>query len=341
MRCCWAGLLGLAFAFPAGAQSLELNIDPQLAAAVGLDVADVESQMGGAVDEALQLVDQEDFLNSMANANALAGRGLGVDYATNPKKFVIGGGAGSALHGGGVGFSRGTDTLPQQGFAFQAALMAGLNLGVLTPGDKSALDRVMIYANGMAFSSGANKPLSGTMYNVGAHLQVKLIGSPGAKGPVEWGGIDFTSGFERNSYGLLLKQGLPIAAPLDGAELTWDATGSYDLRTTTDAVPLELSTNVRIFVATVYVGGAADVILDGTANSAAELSGPITVAAQGENADLGTAKLTLDAAGVSETLIPRAFVGAQLNVLMIKAYGHLNIGFNNSVGGHIGARIAM
>lgn len=56
---------------------------------------------------------------------------------------------------------------------------------------------------------------------------------------------------------------------------------------------------------------------------------------------MGTGSLALSAGQPFEDVVPRLFLGAQLNVLMLKAYGHLNLASDGSVGGHVGARIAL
>jgi hypothetical protein len=49
----------------------------------------------------------------------------------------------------------------------------------------------------------------------------------------------------------------------------------------------------------------------------------------------------LDGLGIADELTPRVFGGVQVGLAVLKLYGHLNIGLNNSVGGHVGARIAL
>lgn len=178
------------------------------------------------------------------------------------------------------------------------------------------------------------------MYNVGVHAQVKIVPEMG-NAVVEWGGFDLTSGWERAQYRLELTQAVPIDAPLQGnVEATWTADGVYTIVSTTDAIPVELSTNLRLAVVTLFLGGGVDVNTS-TATSEAALSGPIDATVAGRTESLGTATLTVGYDGVGDPVVPRGFGGVQLNLAIFKIYGQLNAGGNGSVGGHLGARVAM
>ncbi len=322
------------------AQNVVFDLDQERAAQLGLDTADLEAQLGGAIDDQLNLTDPSTYLAHYANAAAMSTKGMGVDYASNPKKFSAGLSIGSAVSGVPISFSRGPENLPEGGYAFMAALHAGVNLGLLTPtSDKDVLDHVRIYVSGLGFEPPASREFQASMYNVGGHLQIKLFGLlDGA--PVEWGGIDLTGGYERSWYKLGLSQELPITQDVDPATVTWTATGAYDIEATADTIPLELSTNLRVLVVSGYVGGGVDLVT-GSARSEASLSGPISATAQGVTEDLGTASVSLGGLGEADVQVPRIFVGAQANILVLKIYGQLNIGLNETYGGFVGARVAM
>lgn len=330
--------LGLFVAPAAFAQDITFDVDEAKAQQFGIDVAQVEAELEGQASEALNLVDPEAFMDSMAAAGAIATKGMGVDYASNPQKFVFGGSLGAATQSAGFRFGRGDTALPQSGFATMVTFMGGLNLGIASK-KKSPARRFLVYVNGMLLDMPSDREFGGSMYNVGAHLQVKLVKGPNAK-VTEWGGIDLTTGFERTQYALDLARDLPITAPVGEADLTWTATGQFDLTTTVDAIPIELSTNVRVLVVSAYVGGAVDVNTS-SSTSTAGLTGPISAKLRGQEEDIGSASLDVSFAGASAPVVPRGFVGAQVNVLMFKVYGHLNGGLDGSLGGHVGARVAM
>ena len=210
------------------------------------------------------------------------------------------------------------------------------------------MDRFRLYVNGLTMRLPSDRQFGGQMANAGAHLQIKLVeGNPDAKA-VEWGGLDLTSGFEYSAYSFDLRQDdLPIEAPMGGnGNVTWTANGKYNINSDVLAVPVELSTNLRVFVVTVYLGGAYDYNM-GTGDSRAELSGPIDgqlLAPDGSTVDgeLGTASISATAKGSAVPHVGRIFVGTQANILMVKIFAHLNaVPQNGAVGGHIGARVAL
>jgi hypothetical protein len=178
------------------------------------------------------------------------------------------------------------------------------------------------------------------MYNVGAHLQLSL-GGPVELSPLfEWGGIAITSGYELSSYKLSLAQELPLEQEIDGAQVKWTANGTYDLGATASTIPVELSTNLRIALVTPYVGGGFDFnVADAASN--ASLSGPIDASAAGVTERLGSAAVTIAGAGAADPQVGRVFGGVQLNLSVLKIYGQLNYGLNQTYGAFVGTRVAM
>ena len=112
------------------AQQVTVTVDPEVAQQVGIDPTEVQQQVSERISGAFRLPDQTEFLRQMADANAMASKGMGVDYATNPQRFVVGASFGSAVNGVGATFLRGTDTLPEGGFSVQLSAMGALNLGL-------------------------------------------------------------------------------------------------------------------------------------------------------------------------------------------------------------------
>lgn len=317
------------------AQQVTVVIDPDLAAKYGIDAEAVRTEAATMVNDQLRLPSQQTFLEEMAAANAMSSKGMGVDYASNPQRFVVGGSFGSSVNGVGASFLRGDGTLPNGGFAVQLSMMAGLNLGFASP-DDSFLRRFVLTANGMALK-GASGPFDASMNNFGAHLQLKLVRPP-HKGVVEWGGLDLTAGYEMSHYHMILTKTLPLNA----SELTWAATGTFQVDTTSSTVPLELSTNLRLLVFTAFGGVGMDLRGVSSATTDLRLGGPLTVAVQGKKEELGTIDASLQSSGEASSYAPRVFGGVQINILPVKIYGQVNWGLlENSFGGHLGLRVAL
>lgn len=336
-RSIWAAL-ALFSASSAYAQStVDLQFDEATASKLGIDTVEAENEIRTVLDEQLRAYDVSGFLTSMADAGGIAGKGIGVDYATNPTQFVGGISLGTGANASGLTFGRGETLLPEAGFALQASIMGGINLGVLSKSEEPTfLDRIVVTAHGLGFN-GAQREFRGSMYNFGGHVQVKVINKTGV-GLFEWGGIDVTSGFERVRYKLELSRPLPLSTSLeDGTELGWDATGTYSISVTDDSIPLELSTNLRISVVSLFFGGAGD-WHTGSALAMANLDGPVT----GSNGEqVGSARLTISADQAATPFSYRFFTGLQVNVLPVKVYAQINVASTQSAGAHAGIRFAM
>ncbi len=329
-------MLLLALLSPALAASPTVTVTVSVpnAQQLGLDEAEISSAMSEAFSSQLNDVDLKSYMDQMANANVLSAKGLGVDYASNMQRFAIGGGFGTAVNGAGFAFTSGGG-LPETGFALQVGAMAGLNLGFLSP-KESALRRFKIYLNGMTAKT-KRDPFDATFLNYGAHLQIQMVKGGDKTAGVRWGGLDVTSGYEFSSYSLALNQPLPV----DSGELSWDAEGTMVLSATAQSIPLELSTNLHIFVVTAFVGGGADYNLAGDSLASIGLGGDLSATYNGQTEDIGTASASISQEGVANTFTPRVFAGAQADIFMVKIYGQLNVTLDKSVGGHLGARVVF
>jgi hypothetical protein len=329
----------------AHAQTVNVDIDQEQADKFGLNAGDLERDLNTLLEERLNLADPDSYIAKFANAAAMSTKGLGVDYASNPKKFVVGGSIGPAVSGVPFSLDRAADKLPDGGYAFMASGLAGVNLGVFTPGKKGPLNHLMVYVSGFYLNPPGDRQFDAEVTNFGAHAQLKL-GGPVKAGPIaEWGGIDLTAGYEISSYKLSLGSAWPISTDIDPATVTWKASGTYDIGAKASTIPLEISTNLKITVITGYLGGGFD-LMTSSATSTASLSGPVSATAPDGSGGtiretLGTAGASLDGAGVGDPQAARIFGGAQVNASVLKVYGQLNLGFNRTYGAHVGVRIAL
>jgi hypothetical protein len=333
-------LLALLALSPAAlAQQIIIELDPQLARQLGLDEARLEYDLDGALDEKLHVSEVQDFLVEMANANTQSTKGMGVDYASNPQRFVLGGSLGTAINGDGAHFGKGTDDIPTGGFAFQATAMVGLNLGAFSAAD-AWLRRFVLYLNGMDLTT-HDGSVDADLVNYAIHLQTKLL--RGGQGTfLQWGGVDLTTGWDYSEYVLTLTEPLEVRAE----PMVWDATGTLVLTSQARSVPIEVSSNLRFTVLSAYAGLAVDVNQGARAEADVDLSGPVKVEVDGKVHTLGAAGVAMQVDGGGAATLPRAFLGAQLNLLPLKAYGHLNLAYDGSngrfgFGGHLGLRLAI
>lgn len=332
--------LGLILAPSAGwAQTISFNLEDDVASDLGIDATALEEDLTELIGEDLKLLDASEYLAEMAHATQLSLKGMGVDYASNPGTFVVGAAVGSASAGGASSLTRGGSLLPQGGFGAQLVLMGGLNLGQLAPGDEGLLNNLVIYANGMSMVPPSSYPFTGRLSNGGFHLQAKL-GGP-VRGPfAEWGGIDLTTGYEFSTYTLTLDQALPIGDEIGPLDVLWDASGSYTLSATSHSMPIEVSTNFRVTVLSLYGGLGID-LNDTSAVSLAGLAGPVVGTLRDKDHELGTGEVSFTDSGYGDGYTSRFFFGTQINISLLKIYGHVNFGTEDSFGGHLGMRVAM
>jgi len=317
------------------AQQVTVNIDPQLAEQYGIDVAGLDDEMSGAITNDLNLGDQSNYLRSMARAAAISTKGMGVDYGSAPDAFILGGSLGTGVNAAGVQLGRGKQDLPEAGFSFQVAGMAGLNLGAFN--HDGFLNRFVLSANGMALNTRGDV-FDGKLENFGVYLQCRLIEPMGVG--LSWGGLALTSGYALTNYSMKLKSGLPVTAPVADLDVTWNATGAYEIASNTTAIPIELSTSLQVLLFTLYGGVGMD-INTAAATSEISLGGDLVaeVPSAGQQ-QLGSALVSLSDVGKDTGEVPRIFLGLQANLLMLKLYGHLNVAFDQSFGGHFGVRLA-
>jgi hypothetical protein len=329
----------LSLLLAASALAVDITVDvtlPQEAEQAGLDADALGAELTRAIGDELRVADFGAYMDQMADANVLSAKGMGVDYGSDMQRFAFGGAFGTAVNGAGALLDGGTAKgLPETGFALQIGAMAGVNLGVLS-GPDSVLRRVKLYVNGMSARTDRS-PFTATFLNYGAHAQIKLVKGGDKTDGVRWGGLDVTGGYEHSAYVLELNEALPVEADV----LSWDATGTYRLSAEATSVPVEVSTNLHVFVATAFGGVAYDHNLSGGATSTVEVRGPVRFAYQGRVQDVGSASVTVRETGAVSPSAVRAFVGLQADVLFVKLYGQLNVTTDRSVGGHVGVRAVM
>lgn len=321
-----SGLTALLAPAPAAAGSsatatIELNSGgADLAARLGLDPEALEAKLAEGIAGALGIEEVGAFLGAFARATSFSNRGLGVDYASNSERAVIGLGVNLAVAADLSG------ELPSVGAAANATLMAGMNLR------RWGHPELTVFGNGFARSASTDH-LHGRIASVGGHVQYKLFTPTRglARLLVQWGGLDLTTGVEvaRWSYGL--RGDVSTAFDLHGAggstaAIEAAAAGNIDLSATTVTVPLEVTTNLRLlYVASLYLGLGLDAQL-GAARLDLGLSGSLA-----EVRPDGTAETI---AGVAVTgagdrgparVGYHALVGVQANLWRLKLFAQATL----------------
>jgi hypothetical protein len=154
---------------------------------------------------------------------------------------------------------------------------------------------------------------------------------------MRWGGYDFTAGYEYSRYSMSLEQ--PLQFTQGG--VTWDAKGSFEITGTGSSIPLELSTNLKLTAVGAFCGAALDINTGSGASSVGSLGGDVIAKREGVEATIGEAVLLMDTQGGADPVVPRFFGGFQFHIAVVKLYGHVNVGLDESFGAHTGLRVAM
>jgi hypothetical protein len=326
--------------------------DP-LITALGIDTALLEERLEAEVAAAFNVLEPDEYLRALADAQAFSNSGLGIDYASNPTLFTAGIAAKFAVATGDEGLGEYYEDRPVGGVAPNISLMAGLNLGLV------GFDWLTLYGN--YFAQGQKmEQLDGYLQNFGFHAQVKFFRPEGdaAEYLFQWGGFDLSTGYEWSRLKVELTERLdttmPLAGdatdPVTGEPINTDAVfagiGTFNITTTASNIPFELTTNFRLlYFATLFFGVGYDVHL-GSGEMEIDLSGDVTATnpLDGSEVNLGTASVTVTEEGKPSAGVFRLIAGLQLNISVVKVFVQANIaptGTNNATAVAAGAGVRV
>lgn len=345
------GVLGLLLGTSAlTAGPISINITDPTLSSLGAGQA-----LENEINSEFKVPQMGDFLKSMANAQAIANKGLGVSYATEHSLFVAGGnfGLGTSFVDT-SSFSLSTSGgLPAIGVGVQASGMLGISLSKLPMPALGPIDpkRLTLFINYFGISNDSIvKSLTIKANTFGMHAQYRIIEAKnlGGIGILNWGGLAFTTGFDVSTNSLTYKVGQSLSTDVSGSTVTWTPNSSSNLTLEANSftIPLELSTSVRVLYILSLFGGAGIDLNMGKSTISANLNGTISSTGTVNNPNAGTASLV-----ISESQNPsfghlRFFSGVQFNIVPLKntnllsVYAQGNISLGGHYGAHAGVRIA-
>ena len=302
-------------------------------------------------------VNQTLFLESMANAGALANKGLGVDYASHIDYFIIGAEGGIAATEGDASSFKSETTLPPVGLAFQAGINIGFRPSLFIGKQGNILDNSLFYLRGLTINVSDIKELDLTFSNFGAYWQYDFDYEKSilAAWLLKWGGIRLTSGLEYSRLNLLYSTTMNLSeddiSTVDAGgtpvslQANFDAVGNIGARITNFSIPFEASTSIRIlYFLSFFIGGGLDFNF-GSANTIANLQGDIifignSPAAANQTVASATGNLNLSETGKRPTFITsKYFLGWQINIWFIKLYFKQYYASNNTEGMSLGIKL--
>jgi hypothetical protein len=300
------------------------DLGTQLAGDLGLELPAFIAQTEGRIDELYRLSRTNELLRTFANVAAFAQRGLGVDYDPDPGDRMFGI-VGAGFQGD---LSIGSDS-EFAGASINASAMVGINLA------RWGLPRWTVFANGFYLATTV-RALEGSLLTAGAHVSYRLLlPSPRQVGAnVRWTGLTVTTGLEHGQWNVgaaqALETNVKVTGTVDGASkdksIHLSSTGVLEVRTSTLAIPVELTTGVRLLgVVTPYLGVGAS-LATGSSDLDLDLTSTLTINA--DRLPIGEARITGSDRATPDPLAVHALAGLQLHTrhARIAAQGTLTEG---------------
>lgn len=300
----------------------------------------------------------ERLMEGMANSSVMAGKGIGTDYASNMKVFLVGAGVGA----GADLYKDKQSKSDLSGVGVAPGLIIGANLGFMDSARFLGMDtnRLNLFVNFMSYSLNrqiekeADKESSAKldMMAMGVHFRYDWIQGAGSKW-LGWGGVKFNFGYEFN------KTDITFNAKIKETVNTTDSNGNVingtingnpfaQINSATHSIPIALSTDIQLlYFLTLYTGIGADYNF-GKATGKGDLNAgtsPITCTNAGVGACTGGTTIqvkpdaNINATGEVNPFLFRGFAGVQFNLPFIRVFGQVDKAFGNDlIGATAGVR---
>jgi hypothetical protein len=295
------------------------------------------------------------IMKGMANASTLASSGANSDYSSNLETYLIGASMTAAAD---LDKKNGTKS-DVSGVGVAPSLLVGGNLSRLGASHFAGLDtkRLNAYVNYMEF--GYNQNLTGNLgYDSQATVSSKSIGfkfqylwKPGKEYRyATWGGLKLHWGYQYNESEFTFDRELNEVVSLFNGQQNFNGrlTGrpKFNINVRTHSIPLEISTDIRVFKFLSFFGGTGVNFNLGKATGSGKADIAATplictdggaVCGGGRNLQMQV-KAVADAEDRVDPVTARAFLGAQINLPHVQLYGQLD----NSLGTQIyGASVGL
>lgn len=283
-----------------------------LAAQIGASVDDLIADAEARIDALFELQQLPRLLRAFADTGAFANHGVGVDYQPVAGDVTVGVVAGSAI-------ASDARLSSDEERVFSATVVnygvvAGVNLG------RWRRPRWTVFANG-SYASTTIRGMSGTLVSAGAHVQHQLVAAR-VRGAFAWAGLAATSGLEyarwRISLADTLDTNITVTGTNDHATVGMLSSGTLTVLAQTFAIPLTVTTGVRLGDRLgLYAGGGMSIVL-GESTVTAELDSLLTINA--DDVPIGTATIDASESDGPRGLQPHALAGVQLHTRHVRAY---------------------
>jgi hypothetical protein len=283
-----------------------------LADQIGADVQQIITDSTARINEIFELQGLPHLLHSFANTGQFANHSLGVDYQPDPNDLMIGFVADSAIASD-AQLSSSSDKV------FSATV---INYGVTASVGLGRWNhpRWSLSANG-SYASTTIRKLAGELVATGAHVQYKAL-PPVVRGQIRWTGLDVTSGLEYANWeiGLAAPLRLPytVTGTNDHATITLVSQGTLKVVSETFAVPIEVTTGMRLGnVFGIYAGGGLT-FATGTSTVTAMLDSTLVI--NSNDVPVGTALITATESDAPSTVTVHGLAGIAVHTSHVRVF---------------------
>lgn len=298
------------------------------------------------VNDNLPDVEASEYLDAVANAVAISGRGSNVDYVSGMTLFAFGGGVGvGGVSDGGlkdITSSSGDDKdklKKIQGAGFSANILLGMNMGLiggtLGPID---MDRLNVFVSFFTLDKEI-KEIEAKTTSFAIYGQYKLFkGLPlPSKYILNWTGLDVAVGLSHTTFKGKYNYKINESVTESGATINYDGDADIAVDTKTTSVTAEVSSGVNILYALGLYAGLGIDLNTGDASAKANSTGDITSTV----GPVGQGIIDVGDDGKPDASFVRSFVGLQINAWLLKIYAQANIALapNELYGVNIGTRV--
>ncbi|MFY7993434.1 MAG: Lsa36 family surface (lipo)protein [Bacteriovoracaceae bacterium] len=300
-----------------------LDSSPALKAALEAEIAKAEAD----INKDLPSGDTRRLMEGMADSSAIAGKGIGSDYASGMEVFLIGAGVGV---GADLEKDKQTDS-DLSGVGVSPGIIIGANLGFMDAQKILGLEtnKLNIYLSGMSYGldrkmgDGDKDQIEADLTSLGFHVSYDWIKGSGSK-LFGWGGVKLHTGYEYNSSKFSFTSTIneQISAESGGITLSGNAVGkpNAEIEVTTHSIPIEISSSVQfLYILSMYGGLGVDFNFGEAKGSGALNADETTLNCTGAGCGaIGTVKVqpsaNIDGNGKVTPMWGRAFLGLQINL---------------------------
>lgn len=272
--------------------------------------------------------DRTTFFNSMANANAMAGKDLGTDPINKIDYAMVVLGAGAAIDLDDKNFKDLKDSTGDYDYSSApgAGIQLGLGLGTngkYLPKKYFKGEKWSTFVNFMPYKYDKDDLLIKIM-SAGAHMRYQISKE---REVIGWSMLTLepvflSFGLEFSRLQIKYAKDFNISQSVSGTSYSasFNATGNLDVTTSTYSIPFEISSGIRLLYLVTLYGGLGVDINTGNSKGTGSLTNSAVSITDGSSTATGTASLNLGEDGEPKVLFSRGFLGLQFNLWNFKIF---------------------